>query len=159
MPCHGPSAPFPVAEYHAPVVPPDPANAWKVGGTNLNTNASYVAAAGFVPAGASVVTYDLKSVDTWTDTAVTPNVKRPQITFKLKLDGTDAVFQAYAPAATPPVTDSSSPMRIGSLLAVCANNPLADPARARAAAARARRRMAGVEDVCIEETMVCLLVI
>jgi OmcA/MtrC family decaheme c-type cytochrome len=103
--CHGPAASFPVAKYHAPVAKPDPANSWRVGGTNNNTNASFVAAGGYVPPGADVITYDLKSVETWTDTLVTPNVKRPQITFKLKRNGTDVVFQAYAPAATPPVTE------------------------------------------------------
>jgi OmcA/MtrC family decaheme c-type cytochrome len=93
--CHGPTGSFPVANYHKPVAKPDPNNAWKVGGTNNNTHASYVAAGDYVPAGADVITYDLKSVDTWTDTAVTPNVKRPQITFKLKRNGTDVVFQTY----------------------------------------------------------------
>ena len=39
----------------------------------------------------------MKSVDAVLDTTVTPNVKRPQITFKLKRDGTDVVFQTYAP--------------------------------------------------------------
>lgn len=103
--CHGPTAAFPVAKYHAPVVKPDPNNAWRAGGTNNNTHASFVSAGGFVPTGADVITYDLKTVDTWTDTAVTPNVKRPQITFKFKRNGTDVVFQTYAPAATPPVTE------------------------------------------------------
>jgi OmcA/MtrC family decaheme c-type cytochrome len=93
--CHGPSASFPTARYHRPVVPPDPNNLWRTGGTNANTNASFVAAAGEVPPGASVITYDVKSVQTMTDTSVTPNVKRPQITFKLKRDGTDVVFQTY----------------------------------------------------------------
>lgn len=98
--CHGPTGFAPVARYHAPVVPPDPNNAWKAGGTNNNTNASYVAAAGFVPAGAAVITYDVKSVSTWTDTTVTPNVNRPQIVFKLKRDGTDVVFQTYQAGVT-----------------------------------------------------------
>ncbi len=98
--CHGPTAPFPVAKYHVPVAKPDPNNAWLPGGTNNNTNASYVAAGGYVPAGADVITYDVKSVQTWTDTAVTPNVLRPSITFKLKRNGTDVVFPAYAPPTT-----------------------------------------------------------
>ncbi len=93
--CHGPTASFPTASYHRPVVPPDPNNTWRAGGTNSNTNASFVAAAGVVPPGASVITYDVKSVDAVLDTSVTPNVKRPQITFKLKGDGTDVVFQTY----------------------------------------------------------------
>jgi OmcA/MtrC family decaheme c-type cytochrome len=103
--CHGPTSGFATAKYHKPVAPPDPSNAWLVAGGNANTNASYVAAGGYVPAGAIAITYDVKSVDAVLDTTVTPNVKRPQITFKLKANGTDVVFQAYAPAATPPVTE------------------------------------------------------
>ncbi len=103
--CHGVGAVFATTRYHNPVANPDPNNAWKVGGTNANTNASYVAAVGYVPPGAEAITYDVKSVDAVLDTSVTPNVKRPQITFKLKKNGTDVVFQTYAPAATPPVTE------------------------------------------------------
>jgi OmcA/MtrC family decaheme c-type cytochrome len=102
--CHGPSGGFSAANYHKPVAKPDPANSWLVAGGNANTNASFVAAGGYVPPGAAVVTYDVKSVDTVADTT-TPSIKRPRITFKLKRDGTDVVFQTYAPAATPPVTE------------------------------------------------------
>jgi OmcA/MtrC family decaheme c-type cytochrome len=102
--CHGPTAGFATARYHKPVAPPDPNNAW-AGGINSNTNASYVAADGYVPPGAEVITYDVKSVDAVLDTSVTPNVKRPQITFKLKDNGVDVQFQTYAPTATPPVTE------------------------------------------------------
>lgn len=66
--CHGPTGAFPTMPAHQPVAPPDPQNAWLVPGGNNNTNASWVAAGGFVPAGAQVITYDLKSVDTWLDT-------------------------------------------------------------------------------------------
>ena len=97
--CHGPSAPLPAAQYHKPVAKPDPNNAWKVAGGNANTNASFIAAGGFIPAGAQVITYDVKSVDAVLDTSVTPNVKRPAITFKLKNNGTDVVFQT-PPTAT-----------------------------------------------------------
>ena len=93
--CHGPAASFPTASYHKPVAKPDPVNLWKVGGTNANTNASFVAAGGYVPPGADAITYDLKSVDTWSDLTVTPNVKRPSITFKLKKNGVDVAFQTY----------------------------------------------------------------
>jgi OmcA/MtrC family decaheme c-type cytochrome len=92
--CHGPTGGFPTSKYHKPVAPPDPANAWN-GGTNNNTNAAYVAAGGYVPPGADVITYDVKSVDVVPD-AVTPTIKRLQITFKLKRNGTDVVFQTYA---------------------------------------------------------------
>jgi OmcA/MtrC family decaheme c-type cytochrome len=98
--CHGPAASFPVSKYHAQIALPDPKNSWLPGGTNANTNASYVAAGGFTPTGADVITYDVKSVDAVLDTTVTPNVKRPQVTFKLKKNGTDVVFQTYAAGVT-----------------------------------------------------------
>jgi OmcA/MtrC family decaheme c-type cytochrome len=104
--CHGPSGSFPTASAHQPVIPPDPANAWLVPlAGNPVTNASWVAAAGQVPPGASVITYDVKSVDAVVDTTVTPNVKRPQITFKLRRNGVDVTLQGYAPGASPPVTE------------------------------------------------------
>jgi OmcA/MtrC family decaheme c-type cytochrome len=103
--CHGPSGGFAAANYHKPVAPPDPNNLWLVPtGGNANTNASFVAAGGYVPPGASVITYDVKSVSTVPD-AVTPAIKRPQITFKLKNGGADVVFQISNPSATPPVTE------------------------------------------------------
>ena len=88
-----------VAAKHLPVAPPDPKNAWLVTGGNNNTNASYLAAAGVVPKGAAVITYDLKSVEAVDDAAITP-AKRPQITFKLKKNGADVVFQTYAAGTT-----------------------------------------------------------
>lgn len=98
--CHGPTGSFPTARYHQPVSPPDPNNAWLVGGANANTQASWVAASGVVPTGAHVITYDVKSVDTWLDTGVTPDRARPQITFKLKDNGVDVVFNTYAAGVT-----------------------------------------------------------
>ncbi len=92
--CHGPTGGFPSAKYHKPVAAPDPNNLWN-GGTNSNTNAAYVAAGGYVPPGADVITYDVKSVDVVADT-VTPTTMRPQVTFKLKRNGTDVVFQTFA---------------------------------------------------------------
>ncbi|MBS1117789.1 MAG: hypothetical protein H6Q90_17 [Deltaproteobacteria bacterium] len=103
--CHGPTAGFATAKYHKPVTPPDPNNAWLVAGGNNNTNAAFVASGGYVPPGAAVITYDVKSVSAVLDTTVTPNVKRPQITFKLKNGGADVTFQTFAPTATPPVTE------------------------------------------------------
>jgi OmcA/MtrC family decaheme c-type cytochrome len=91
--CHGPTGGFSAANYHIPVAAPDPGNSWAVAGGNANTNASYVAAGGVVPAGAEVITFNLKSVDTVVDSTVTPSVKRPRITFKFEDNGTDAVFQ------------------------------------------------------------------
>ncbi|HTJ42905.1 MAG TPA: OmcA/MtrC family decaheme c-type cytochrome [Kofleriaceae bacterium] len=97
--CHGPTKSFPVAKFHGTVASPDPANSWLAGGTNANTNASYVAAVGYVPTGANAITYEVKSVDTWTDTSVTPNVKRPSITFRLLNNGTAFDFQTYTPGS------------------------------------------------------------
>ncbi|MGE3767497.1 MAG: OmcA/MtrC family decaheme c-type cytochrome [Kofleriaceae bacterium] len=94
--CHGTGQLFSAALYHKPVTPPDPSNSWKPGGTNSYTNAAFVTAGGFLPAGADRITYDVKSVDAVLDTSVTPNVKRPQITFKFKRNGTDVVFQTFA---------------------------------------------------------------
>jgi len=94
--CHGPAGVFATTRYHKPVIVPDPTNIWKVPvGGNANTNASYVTEAKYVPTGANAFTYDLKSVDTWTDTAVVPNVKRPSITFKMKKDGADLAFNTF----------------------------------------------------------------
>ena len=97
--CHGPAGGFPTANYHKPVSFPDPKNAWNTTavppGTNNNTNASFVAAGGFVPPGATAITYVVQSVEAIDDAAITPN-KRPRITFKLKANGTDVVFQTYA---------------------------------------------------------------
>ncbi|MCX5743601.1 MAG: OmcA/MtrC family decaheme c-type cytochrome [Proteobacteria bacterium] len=87
--CHGPTAGFATAKFHKPVAKPDPNNSWLTGGTNANTNASYVAAGGYVPANAEVITYDLKTVDTVVDGAV----KRPRMVFKLMNNGADVVFQ------------------------------------------------------------------
>ncbi len=93
--CHGTNQLFSAALYHRPVISPDPTNSWAAGGTNANTNAAFVAAGGYLPPGADRITYDVKSVDAVADT-VTPTIKRPQITFKFKRNGTDVVFQTFA---------------------------------------------------------------
>ncbi len=104
--CHGPAASFPLAKYHQPVASPDPNNSWLVtSGGNANTNASFVAAGGYVPPHAIAITYDVKSVDAVVDASVAPSVMRPQVTFKLEANGTDVVFPTYAPAAVPPVIE------------------------------------------------------
>ncbi len=92
--CHGPSGGFATTRYHKPVAPPDPNNAWNVAtGGNSNSNAAWLAGNGFVPTGAHVITYDVKTVDTVADVN-DPTIKRPRMLFKLKLkkDGTDVVF-------------------------------------------------------------------
>lgn len=90
--CHGPGETFETTRYHKPVALPDPNNAWLSTGSNNNTNAAYVAAGGYVPTGADVITYDLKSVETFDDNGIL----RPRMTFKLKRNGTDVVFQNFS---------------------------------------------------------------
>jgi OmcA/MtrC family decaheme c-type cytochrome len=93
--CHGPTSGFSTTRYHDPVIPPNPNNAWLVAGGDNNANASFVSAGGFVPAGADTITYVVDKVEAVLDTSVTPNVKRPQIKFKLRRNGTDVVFQTF----------------------------------------------------------------
>ncbi len=82
-----------VATNHLTVSLPNPHNTYLDASAagNANTNAAYVAAAGAVPPGAGVITYLVKSVSTWVDTA-NGSVLRPQIVFKIQLNGTDVVF-------------------------------------------------------------------
>jgi hypothetical protein len=75
--CHDANA---IDGYHVPVAAPVAASG--------NVNAAYLAAAGTVPAGASVITYDVSSVSRDATT------KNPIIAFKLKKDGVDVVFNA-----------------------------------------------------------------
>ena len=92
--CHRPGgAGGDIAAKHIPVSPPNPHNIYAdaTPAGNGNTNAAYVAAAGAVPPGAKVITYVVQSVSTWTD-ATAGNVLRPQIAFKIQLDGADVVF-------------------------------------------------------------------
>ena len=55
---------------------------------SANTSGAYVAAAGFVPATAAKITYDVKEV-------VKTSAGNPAITFKLLKDGTDVDFGTY----------------------------------------------------------------
>lgn len=89
-----------IAAKHTPVSPPNPHNIYQdaTATGSGNTNAAYVAAAGAVPAGAKKVTYEIKSVATWSD-AASANALRPEIVFKLKLDGQDVVFPSPATAS------------------------------------------------------------
>ncbi|HET6146409.1 MAG TPA: OmcA/MtrC family decaheme c-type cytochrome [Polyangia bacterium] len=82
-----------VATNHLPVSPPNPHNIYAdaTATGNGNTNAAYVAAAGAVPPGAKVITYVVDSVSTWID-ASAANVLRPQIVFKIRVNGADVVF-------------------------------------------------------------------
>lgn len=88
--CHTPTGSvMAIVDRHTPVASPDP-NSIYSGGTNANTNAAYLAAAGTVPQGAAVITYDVQGVSR---DATTGN---PVIVFKLKKDGQDVVFNTYA---------------------------------------------------------------
>jgi len=92
--CHRPGgAGGDTAAWHTPVSVPNPHNIYSdaTASGNGNTNAAYVAAAGAVPPGAQVIKYVVQGVSTWTDAAA-GNVLRPQISFKIQLDGTDVVF-------------------------------------------------------------------
>lgn len=99
--CHGPAD---VMATHVPVVGPDPKSCLATAnatGCSNNTHGSYVAAAEYVPAGAAVISYDVKNVEAVSDGAVL----RPRITFKLrKRVGTaapvDVAFNAYVAAVT-----------------------------------------------------------
>ncbi len=95
--CHDAAA---IKTYHVPVVPPNPANLWAAGGTNANTNASYVAAfPNNLPAGASRITYDLKSV--------TLNAGgKPVIAFRFMKDGQPVVFNTYSPTGKTELMDN-----------------------------------------------------
>jgi OmcA/MtrC family decaheme c-type cytochrome len=99
--CHRPGGPGgDIAAVHTPVSPPNLNNIYSDASSagNGNTNAAYVAAAGAVPPGASVISYLVQSVSTWTDTAA-GNVLRPQIAFKIQRDGTDVRFPDPASAS------------------------------------------------------------
>jgi len=88
-----------VQSYHVTVVPPDPNNVY-LGGTNGNTHAAWMAAAGQVPAGASVLRYVLpaNAVSLFTDSG---GVRRPRIVFKVTRDGADVDFGTYDAATKP----------------------------------------------------------
>jgi len=72
-----------VLDAHVAVADPDPTATW-LGGTNANTNAAFLPAAGQVPAGAVKIAYDVKSVTRDLN-------KNPSIVFRfLKLDNTSS---------------------------------------------------------------------
>lgn len=91
--CHTPAL---VDSYHVPIQVPDPNNSLN-GGTNANTNAAFLAAAGSVPAGAAVITYAINSVDVVPDQG---SVKRLSIQFKLIKDGNDVAFPTFGSGPT-----------------------------------------------------------
>lgn len=84
-----------ILDTHMPVVAPDPTATW-LGGTNPYTNAAYLPAAGFVPAGAAKLSYDVKSV-------ARDAAKHPSIVFRFIKDGVPVVFKD--PAASTEMMD------------------------------------------------------
>jgi OmcA/MtrC family decaheme c-type cytochrome len=87
--CHGTGKAFDIDVVHLPVTPPNTGSALHVAGGNQNSNAAFIASGvslNRLPAGAIKVKYDIKSVGTVVDTSVTPNVKRPTMTFRLMQD-------------------------------------------------------------------------
>ncbi len=92
--CHGPSASFPVTAVHIPVIPPDPTDprTSPSTGTNTQTNSEYVAATGFVPAGAHKIN--------WVISSVTTSGGNPQIKFKFRDITANADMVFTAPTST-----------------------------------------------------------
>jgi OmcA/MtrC family decaheme c-type cytochrome len=87
--CHPPTAPVTkvgvgVLDAHMTIAAPDPQATW-LGGTNANTNAGYLPAAGFVPTGEAQLTYNLKSVGRDVN-------KNPNIVFQFLNGTTPVVF-------------------------------------------------------------------
>lgn len=85
--CHAPGAPAgDIPGSHQPVSPPNPNNIYLDAAGTSNTNAASVAAAGYVPPGAKVITYEVSSVSV--------SGGNPQIVFRLMIAD---------PTANPPV--------------------------------------------------------
>ena len=102
--CHGLGAGYDLTKVHVPVEPPDLAG---IAGGDTHTNAGFLPQGDFVPTGAAQFQYVIKSVGTWTDSTVTPNVNRPTITFKLQRSSggdagtwTDVVFNTAVSGTT-----------------------------------------------------------
>jgi OmcA/MtrC family decaheme c-type cytochrome len=86
-----------VLDAHVPIDVPNPTATW-LGGTNANTNASYLPVAGVLPTGAAKITYDVKSV------ARDAN-KNPSITFRFMKDDKAVVFNTYAAGTVTEIMD------------------------------------------------------
>jgi OmcA/MtrC family decaheme c-type cytochrome len=90
--CHQPGQVGDIDLHHLPVTPPNEKSFLHLadGSGSANTNAAWIASnTSRLPAGAIKVKYDIKSVGTVVDTTVTPNVKRPTMTFRLMQDLSD----------------------------------------------------------------------
>jgi OmcA/MtrC family decaheme c-type cytochrome len=77
-----------IFDSHIPSADPGADATW-LGGTNANTNAGFMPAAGKLPPGAAKITYDLKAV-------ARDAAKHPSLTFRLVKDGAPVVFNTYA---------------------------------------------------------------
>ena len=76
--------------YHLPVTPPNPGNALLLGGSNVNTNAAWIASnTSRLPAGAIKVSYDISSVSLNAS-------KQPVMVFKFLQNGTAIAFNTYS---------------------------------------------------------------
>lgn len=105
--CHGAGGGGDLTKVHHPVEPPDPTGASFVDGGNSHTNNGYLPQGNFVVPGALQFQYVIESVGTWTDSTVSPAVKRPTISFKLQQSSsgdagtwTDVVFNPASDAGT-----------------------------------------------------------
>ena len=89
--CHGPAR-IDVNTAHIPVTPPSPDNALVLNGTNANTNAAWILSnPARKPAGAIVVTYDIKSVSVNAQ-------RRPVMVFRMLQDGQRKDLNDFATA-------------------------------------------------------------
>jgi OmcA/MtrC family decaheme c-type cytochrome len=100
--CHAPTAAksatgIGILEAHVSFDSPAADATW-LGGTNANTNAGYLPAAGTLPPGAAKITYTVKSV-------TRDASKHPSIVFQLVKDGTPVVFKTYAAGTTTELMD------------------------------------------------------
>ncbi len=83
---------------HIPVTPPNPGNSLLAGGTNSNTNSAWILSnPARKPAGAIVVTYDIKSV------SVDAN-RRPVMVFRMLQDGQPKNLNVFGSTQVNPAT-------------------------------------------------------
>jgi OmcA/MtrC family decaheme c-type cytochrome len=95
--CHGPQR-VDVDTAHIPVTPPNPGNALLSGGTNANTNSAWILSnPARKPAGAIVVTYDIKSVSL-------DATRHPTMVFRMLQDGQPTNLNDFPGAAVNPAT-------------------------------------------------------
>jgi len=86
-----------IAAKHVAIVTPASEATW-LGGTTADANAGWIPAAGMVPSGASVISYDVASVSR--DAS-----KHPVVVFMLKKDGAPVTFNTYQPGVKTELMD------------------------------------------------------